>query len=55
MKSELLIIFPNQSESFTYDVEYGRLLEIMERGVDNVYNNGFPIRGENVEVLILSI
>lgn len=44
---ELLISFPDQSESFTYGVEYGRILEKMERGDDIVMNNGFPVRMEN--------
>jgi len=47
----LLISFPDQSQSFTYGVEYGRLLEKIERGDDVVKNNGFPVREENVELL----
>lgn len=49
--TELLIRFPDQSKSFTYGVEYGRILEKMERGDDIVINNGFPIRVENKEVV----
>lgn len=43
----LHISFPDQSKAFTYGVEYGRLLEKMERGDHEVKNNGFPIRVEN--------
>jgi len=43
----LLIKFPDQSESFTYGVEFGRLLEKIERGDEVIKNNGFPIRLEN--------
>jgi hypothetical protein len=49
--NKLIIRFPDQSTSFTYGVEFGRLLEKMERGDDVVINNGFPIRKENVEVV----
>lgn len=51
MKAECLITFPDQSKSFTYGVEYGRLLEKMERGDDVVLNNGFPVRVENRDVI----
>lgn len=47
----LLISFPDQCKSFTYGVEYGRLLEKMERGENIVMNNGFPIRIENKELV----
>ena len=47
----LLISFPDSSKSFTYGVEYGRLLERMERGESIVMNNGFPVRLENKEVI----
>jgi hypothetical protein len=43
----LLIRFPDQSDSFTYGVEFGRLLEKIERGDESIHNNGFPIRIEN--------
>ena len=46
-----LISFPDQSESFTYGVEYGRILEKIERGDDIVMNNGFPVRLENKELI----
>ena len=46
-QTEIIVIFPDQSKSFTYGVEYGRLLEKMERGDDVVMNNGFPVRIEN--------
>lgn len=47
----LLIKFPDQSESFTYGVEFGRLLEKIERGDNPIQNNGFQIRSENVQLL----
>ena len=47
----LLIKFPDQSTSFTYGVEYGRLLEKIERGDKIVMNNEFPVRIENVDLL----
>jgi len=53
MKSNLLIKFPDQSQSFTYGVEFGRLLEKIERGDETITNNGFPIRVENCSVLAL--
>jgi hypothetical protein len=49
--NDLLISFPDSSKSFTYGVEFGRLLQKMEQGDDVVLNNGFPIRVENVELL----
>ena len=48
---KLLIRFPDQSTSFTYGVEYGRLLEKIERGDKIVMNNGFPVRIENIDLL----
>lgn len=51
MEKELFISFPDQSESFVYGVEYGRLLERIERGDESVENNGFPIRIENKNLL----
>lgn len=48
---KLLIRFPDQSSSFCYGVEYGRLLEKIERGDKFIINNGFPVRIENVELL----
>jgi hypothetical protein len=50
----LLIKFPDHSESFTYGVEFGRLLEKIERGDNPIKNNGFPIRVENMSVLVLA-
>lgn len=50
----LLIKFPDQSESFSYGVEFGRLLEKIERGDDVIKNNGFPIRIENRSVIALA-
>lgn len=51
MDSELLIPFGDESKSFTYGVEYGRILEKMERGDKIVMNNRFPIRIENKSVI----
>ncbi|WP_257657693.1 hypothetical protein [Parapedobacter lycopersici] len=48
---ELFIKFTDSSESFTNGVEFGRLLNKMERGDENVSNNGFPCHIENMEVL----
>lgn len=45
--SSLIVSFPDQSKSFTYGVEYGRLLQQMEQGNNIVGNHGFPIRLEN--------
>ena len=50
-KSKLIIRFPNQSTSFTYGVEFGRLLEKMERSENIIMNNGFPVRIENKELI----
>lgn len=50
--NELLIKFPDQSDSFAYGVEYGRLLERIERGDTQISNNSFPIRIENKQLLI---
>jgi hypothetical protein len=50
-QNELLISFPDQSKSFTYGVEFGRLLERIERGDNVIQNNGFPIRIENKELM----
>ena len=54
MKSNLLISFTDKSNSFTYGVEYGRLLEKMQRGDKNIQNNGFPVRVENRLVIKVS-
>ncbi|MGE9312867.1 hypothetical protein ACLOAU_14560 [Niabella sp. CJ426] len=47
----LLISFTDQSESFTYGVEFGRILAKIERGEDCIQNNGFPVRIENKQVI----
>jgi len=47
----ILIKFTDQSQSFTYGVEFGRILEKIERGDDVIMNNGFPIRVENISVI----
>lgn len=49
--SELIISFPDQSSSFTYGVEFGRLLQKIETGYNVIDNNGFPIRLENKKLL----
>lgn len=51
---KMLISFPDQSQSFTYGVEFGRLLEKIERGDEVIKNNGFPVRVENCSVLALA-
>lgn len=48
---ELIISFSDQSNSFTYGVEFGRLLQKIEQGDDIVTNNGFPIRLENKKLI----
>ena len=48
---KLFIRFTDQSKSFTYGCEYGRLLEKIERGDQYISNNGFPIRVENIDIL----
>lgn len=49
---DLKIKFPDQSNSFTYGVEYGRILQKIESGDSFVNNNGFPVRVENKDLLI---
>lgn len=46
-----VLSFSDQSKSFTYGVEFGRLLEKMERGDIAIRNNGFPVREENKHVI----
>jgi hypothetical protein len=48
---ELLISFLDQSKSFTYGVEYGRLLQKIQDGKEFICNDKFPVRIENVELL----
>lgn len=50
----LLISFPGQSQSFAYGVEFGRLLEKIERGDLSINNNGFPVRIENCNLLAIA-
>ncbi len=52
MHMSLLINFPDQSASFSYGVEFGRLLERIESGNEFIQNNGFPVRIENKQLLI---
>jgi len=49
---EQILKFPDQSASFAYGVEFGRLLEKIERNDDPIQNNGFPVRIENKKLLI---
>ena len=51
MSKEIVISFPDSSESFAYGVEFGRLLQKMEDGLDVIDNNGFPVRLENKKLL----
>ncbi len=46
-----MISFPDQSKSFTYGVEFGRILQKIEQGDNFVMNNGFPIRIENKQLI----
>jgi len=46
-----MLSFPDQSQSFAYGVEFGRLLQKIEQGDDVIINNGFPIRLENKELI----
>jgi hypothetical protein len=48
---DLFIRFPDQSQSFTAGVEYGRIYGRMEAGHESVTNNGFPVRVENKDLL----
>ncbi|WNI34740.1 hypothetical protein [Chryseobacterium sp. SG20098] len=48
---ELFIKFPDQSQSFSAGVEYGRLYGRIEKGDPVVTNDGFPVRIENKELL----
>lgn len=50
----LLVSFPDQSQSFAYGVEFGRLLGKIEKGDLVVQNNGFPVRVENCSVLAIT-
>lgn len=49
--AKLLIRFTDPSPSFTYGVEFGRMLQQFEDGASVIGNHGFPVRVENVEVL----
>lgn len=48
---ECIIKFTDESKSFAHGVEYGRLLEKMERGDTTVQNYAFPIRLENKKLI----
>lgn len=49
---ELLIKFKDTSNSFTLGVEYGRLLDRFEKGIEIIENNGFPIHLKNKEAIV---
>jgi hypothetical protein len=51
---KLIIKFTDTSNSFTAGVEYGRLLERFEKGIEVIDNNGFPIHLSNKDVIILT-
>lgn len=48
---DLLISFPDQSKSFSQGVEYGRILERMQRGDESVQNDSFPVRIDNKSLI----
>ena len=48
---KLLISFPDYSQSFTYGVEFGRLLQKMQDKKEVIENEGFPVRVENIQLL----
>lgn len=48
---DLFIKFKDTSNSFAIGVEYGRLLERFEKGIEIIENNGFPIHLENKEII----
>lgn len=51
---QLLIKFTDKSASFSHGVEFGRILNKLERQDESVDNCGFPVRIENIEVLKLA-
>jgi hypothetical protein len=50
----LLFPFSDQSEPYAHGVEFGRLLEKIQRGDFSVENNGFPVRVENCSVIAIA-
>lgn len=46
-----VISFKDQPEGFTHGVEFGRLLEKMQRKDNTIENHGFPIRIENQNLI----
>lgn len=48
---ELLLKFTDESESFCNGVEFGRLLEKMQRGDENISNCNFPVKIENKNII----
>lgn len=51
LQMTIMVQFSNQQPAYAHGVEYGRLLERMERGDLIISNNGFPVRVENVDNL----
>ncbi len=50
-KMKLLISFNDCPEDFVQGTEFGRIFEKIERGDDEVCNNGFPVRLQNQELI----
>jgi hypothetical protein len=48
---ELLMKFTDETESFCNGVEFGRLLEKMQRGDENISNCNFPVKIKNKNVI----
>jgi len=48
---ELVIKFPDKSQSFTNGVEFGRILQQMEEQKMIVSNSAFPLHKENERVV----
>lgn len=51
---KLNISFTDQTESFVLGCEYGRILERLEKGIEIVENNGFPVHIKNKQTIIQS-
>lgn len=51
-ESNLMIKFPDESESFCNGVEFGRLLEKMSNGEEVVSNYSFPVKIKNKKVIL---
>lgn len=48
---ELIIKFTDESESFCNGVEFGRLLEKMQRGDEDISNCNFPVKIKNKSII----